>query len=136
QLQGEEKFRYFLRPVADELVRAVPLGKPTVYFVRDTLEQEAYEAEAVGRLNAGGRPALMDTVWITEAIRDPGVALAHELAHVLMDRGQHVDLPRNLMRADTAPENTELTDAQCEQIVTIGMRHRLLQPLRSASVKR
>jgi hypothetical protein len=129
-LRGQEKFRYFLRPTADELVRDLPLPKPTVYFLRVTLHADGFEAEAIGRSNSGRWLRLVHTVWVTEEIRDPGIGLAHELAHILMDSGEHVDWPRNLMRAETSPENVELTHEQCRQLVRAGLDNGLLTPLR------
>ncbi len=129
-LRGPEKFRYFLRPTADEFVRDLPLPKPTVYFLRTTLEVEGFEAEAIGRSNSGRWPRLINTVWVTEEIRDSGVGLAHELAHILMDSGKHVEWPRNLMRAETSPENVELTPEQCAQLVRRGLENGLLTSLR------
>ncbi len=94
--------------------------------MRDTLQADAYDAEAIGKSNSATRPTLRDTVWVTEAIRDPGIALAHELSHILMDSGQHVELAHNLMRAETAPVNTELTAEQCEAMVRAGTENALL----------
>lgn len=128
-LDGPELFRYYDRDTAEELVQHAPLPKPTVYFVRDTLQRPAYDAEAIGKTNGAARPALMYTVWVTEAIKDPGISLAHELAHVLMDSGEHVELPRNLMRADTSPDNTELTSDQCERIRNGAVANELVKPL-------
>ncbi len=128
-LDGPEIFRYFQQAVAEELVRRLSLPKPTVYFVRDTLQRVPFEAEAIGKGNSATRPDLVHTVWVTEGIRDPGVSLAHEIVHLLMDSGEHVDLPRNLMRADSSPENVELTDAQCERILSRGVENGLLKPL-------
>jgi len=100
-----------------------------VYFVRDTLQVEAFDAEAIGKQNSGSRPALRDTVWMAEETRDPGIALAHELAHVLMDSGEHLDRPGNLMRAETSPGNTDLTGQQCAAMVRAGVRNGLLTEL-------
>ena len=125
-LTGPEEDRYFRDSGAKELVRRLALPKPTVYFMRDTLQADAYDAEAIGKSNSATRPTLRDTVWVTEAIRDPGIALAHELSHILMDSGQHVELAHNLMRAETAPANTELTAEQCEAMVRAGTENALL----------
>lgn len=114
-------------PVARELVRLVPLARPAVYFVADTLQRPAFDAEAIGRSNSRTRPELADTVWVTRATRDLGIALAHELAHVLMDRGDHIEEPGNLMRADTSPENTRLSADQCAQLRDTAARNGLLQ---------
>jgi hypothetical protein len=125
-LNGPDEYRYFRDASAKELVRRLALPKPTVYFVRDTLQADAYDAEAIGKSNSATRPMLRYTIWVTEDIRDPGIALAHELSHILMDSGQHVELPRNLMRAETAPANTDLTREQCEAIVRAGTENALL----------
>ncbi|MFQ5993875.1 MAG: S8 family serine peptidase [Acidiferrobacterales bacterium] len=129
-LEGPETFRYFREHTAKELVRRLRFAKPTVYFVRDSLQQDAYEAEAIGKGNSRTRPTLRYTVWVTERLRDPGIGLAHELVHVLMDSGRHVDLPGNLMRAQTSPDNTELTVVQCARIASAGVENGLLEQAR------
>ncbi len=86
------------------------------------------EAEAIGRGNSRSRPELADTVWIVHDARDPGVALAHELAHVLLDSGEHSDEPGNLMRDETTPQNTRLSAVQCERLRASGAAHGLLAP--------
>ncbi len=106
----------FSTPAARDLARAYPLARPAIYFVRDTRSRPAFDAEAIGRGNSRTRPELADTVWITAAARDPGVALAHELAHVLMDSGEHSEEPGNLMRDETSARNTALTAAQCARL--------------------
>ncbi len=128
-LEGPDVYRYFHDAIGSELVRQLDLPKPTVYFVTDTLQIEPYDAEAIGKSNSATRPALRYTVWFTEATRDPGIALAHELVHILMDSGEHVEEPGNLMRAETSPENTELTTAQCEAVVSRGTDNALLTPI-------
>lgn len=122
-----ERYKDFHVPASRELVRQLGYPKPTVYFVRDTRQRIAFDAEAIGRANSRGRPELKDTVWITEGIRDPGIALAHELVHVLMDSGEHMDLAGNLMRDETAPENRALTPEQCARLRATGETHGLLQ---------
>jgi hypothetical protein len=101
-----------------------------VFFVDATRQQPAFDAEAIGRGNSRTRPELADTVWIVRDARDPGVALAHELAHVLMDSGEHSDEPGNLMREETAPASTRLTDAQCARLRETGRANGLLRPAR------
>lgn len=125
-LEGADVYHYYHDTIAKELVRRVDLPKPTVYFVRDTLAVDAYDAVAIGKSNSATRPALRYTAWFTEDTRNPGIALAHELVHILMDSGRHVDTPANLMRADTAARNTGLTSEQCEAIVTRGTENGLL----------
>ena len=127
RVEAPQRYHYFNLPVSRELARTLALSRPTVYFVADTLQQPAFDAEAIGRSNSRTRPELADSVWITRAARDPGVALAHELVHVLADSGEHVDLPGNLMRAETAPENTQLTRAQCVHLRAAGAKNGLLR---------
>ena len=117
----------FSTPVARELARAHPVSRPAVYLVRDTKSRPAFDAEAIGRGNSRSRPEIADTVWMTAATRDPGVALAHELAHVLMDSGEHSDEEGNLMREETSPRNTTLSSAQCARLRDTGNRNGLLE---------
>jgi len=114
-------------PVARELARLHPVARPAIYLVRDTRNRPAFDAEAIGRGNSRTRPELADTVWMTAATRNPGVALAHELAHVLMDSGEHSDEPGNLMREDTSADSTALSTAQCARLRETGSDHGLLQ---------
>lgn len=125
-LDGPDVYQYFHDRIGSELVRRLGLPKPTVHFVRDTLQVDAYQAEAIGKGNSATRAALRYTVWVTEGTRDPGVALAHELVHILMDSGQHVDAPGNLMRGETTPGGTHLAPEQCEAIVARGTENGLL----------
>jgi hypothetical protein len=129
RIAAPERFGLYARPVASELVRAVPADKPTIYFVADTRARPAFEAEAIGRGNSGARPELAGTVWITHTARDAGLVLAHELAHVLMDSGDHSTEPDNLMRAETAPGNVKLTEGQCARLRATGTSNRLLRPV-------
>jgi hypothetical protein len=126
EFNGPERYRYLLTPDSREFARQSGLGKPAIFFVDDTLQRPAFDAEAIGRANAKTRPEMADTVWITAAIRDLPIALAHELVHVLTDSGDHSNAPDNLMRADTAPGNTNLTPEQCNSIVAIGQANGLL----------
>ncbi len=64
---------------------------------------------------------------MTVATRDAGTALAHELAHVLMDSGAHSGEPGNLMREETAPANIRLTDVQCARLRETGSSSGLLR---------
>jgi hypothetical protein len=98
-----------------------------VFFVEDTRNDPAFDAEAVGRANSTRRPELVNTVWVAHGARDLPFALAHELVHVLSDSGKHTDEPRNLMRSETAPENTQLNAAQCERMRSRGAANGLLQ---------
>ncbi len=120
--------RYFDSPHSRELLRALDLPKPLVFFTAGARREPAYDAIAFGRGNIGRSRELADTVWIAPGARDLGIVIAHELVHVLMDSGEHVDTPGNLMAEDTAPGNTGLSSAQCGRITTTGSRHGLLRP--------
>jgi hypothetical protein len=125
----EARFRYFHTPASRELARALQPRTPAVYFVDGTRQNPAFDAEAIGRGNSRSRPELQDTVWITRGARDPAIVLAHELAHVLMDSGEHSEEAGNLMRDETAPENTRLSPAQCARLREKGAAHGLLSPM-------
>jgi hypothetical protein len=78
--------------------------------------------------NSRTRPELAGTAWVTLAARDLDLLLAHELSHVLMDSGEHVEAADNLMREDTARESTRLTDAQCARMREAGTKNGWLTP--------
>jgi hypothetical protein len=128
---GDPRLRDLAAPVSRELVRRMRPAKPAVFFVRDTRHVPAFDAEAFGRANSATRPELAGTVWITAPVRDLQVALAHELAHVLMDSGEHSPEPGNLMREETAREATRLAPEQCVRLVTRGTENGWLQPIRA-----
>ena len=117
----------FSTRAARELARAHPIARPTLYLVRGTNSRPAFDAEAIGRGNSRTRPEIADTVWMTAASRDPGIALAHELAHVLMDSGEHSEDEGNLMRDETSRSSTRLSPAQCERLRDTGKANGLLR---------
>ena len=126
-VQAPPRFHVYFTPVSRELLRRLPVVKPAVFFVDDTHNTPAFDAEAIGRGNATGRPELADTVWVAHGARDLPLALAHELVHVLSDSGEHSDEPGNLMRNETSPNNTGLTGAQCERLRSRGEANGLLR---------
>ena len=94
--------------------------RASVVFARDTRMAEPYDAEAFGLGNTRDRPWLARSVWLTLALErageeHAGLALAHELWHVLANSGEHVDAPGNLMLARTTGGNRDLTPGQCER---------------------
>lgn len=123
------RFRDFNTPDSRELARLLPLPRPAIYLVAGTRQQPAFDAEAVGRGNSATRPELRHTVWVMRGARDLAIVLAHELAHVLMDSGAHSDEPGNLMREDTAMQNTRLSELQCARLRETGTANGLLQPV-------
>lgn len=116
---------------AKTLMDAVRLSGParraTAVFANDTRMSMPFDAEAFGRGNTRTRPWLTDTVWLTVALQDRGIALAHELFHVLTNSGQHSDLEGNLMLARTTGQNRHLTGGQCDTLRTRAQELRLLR---------
>jgi len=127
RLRAPDPYRDFRTRESRILAGALRLPKPTVYFVADTRQRPAFDAEAIGLSNSVTRPELANTVWVTRSARDLGVVLAHELVHVLTDSGEHSTQPGNLMREDTAPDGVRLDDAQCERIRRIATGSGLLR---------
>lgn len=127
QVTAPETHRYFDNPRSRELARELALPKPAVFFTAGTRQIPAFDAEAIGRGNSRTRPELADTVWIARGARDLGIVVAHELAHVLMDSGEHDNSAGNLMAESTTPQNTQLTAAQCERLGSTGRRNGLLR---------
>lgn len=127
RVEAPPAYRDFFTPLSRRLARALPATRPAAFFVAGSRQRPAFDAEAVGRGNSGTRPELRDTVWITRAARDPGIALAHEIAHVLMDSGEHSDEPGNLMRDETSPGSTRLSPAQCASLRQEGSASGLLR---------
>ncbi|HEX5477344.1 MAG TPA: S8 family serine peptidase [Burkholderiales bacterium] len=125
-LSAPERLRYFTLETAQALVRARRYAKPTAYLIADTRRPVPFDAEAFAPANSAATPLLTNTVWIRRATPYPGVALAHELVHVLADSGQHSGQPGNLMRDETALENRKLTSTQCQQILRSGSARGLL----------
>ena len=128
RVDAEPRFRMFYTPTSREFARKLQLRTPAVFFVDGTRQRPAFDAEAIGRGNSRSRPELADTVWIVRDARDPAIALAHELAHVLMDSGEHSDEPGNLMRDETAPDNVLLSAVQCARLRDTGLANSLLSP--------
>jgi hypothetical protein len=127
ELDVPERYRHLFTPASRELARRAGLAKPAIFFVADTRQEPAFEAEAIGLANSRSRPEMANTVWITAGTRDLPVTIAHELAHVLADSGAHSDAPDNLMRDQTAPQNVRLSDAQCQAILETGAANGLLR---------
>jgi hypothetical protein len=113
---------------ARSLLETVDARRPVVVFARDTRMQEAYLGEAFGAGNTRRRPWLSNSVWLMRDVDDAGIALAHELYHVLANSGAHVDGEPNLMQAYTRPDSTALTAQQCRQAQIVGQANGLLIP--------
>lgn len=126
-ISAPREFQVYFTPLSRQLVRAIDAAKPALFFVEDTRNNPAFDAEAIGRANSATRPELADTVWITYGSRDLPYVIAHELVHVLSDSGQHSDELGNLMREETTSRNTRLSQSQCERLRTTGEANGLLR---------
>jgi hypothetical protein len=111
---------------ARSLLEAVAARQPTVVFARDTRMAQAYLGEAFGLSNTERRRWLANSVWLMRDIDDAGIALAHELYHVLANSGAHVESQPNLMQPDTRPQSTDLTPQQCSLAQVMGVENGLL----------
>ena len=90
-----------------------PERKLTVVFASDTRMSIQFDAEAFGRGNTRFRPWLTDSVWLTLALEDRPIALAHEMFHVLLNSGEHSTAKGSLMLARTTGDNTVMTNDEC-----------------------
>ena len=116
---------------ARSLLEAAAARQPTIVFARDTRMRDAFLGEAFGLENTRRRPWLANSVWLMHEVDDAGVALAHELYHVLANSGEHVIGRPNLMQPNTRPESTELTPRQCQRAQDVGVAIGLLTRRRS-----
>ena len=106
------------KTLMEKIGRGGPNRNPAVFFARDTKMNQPFDAEAFGQGNTRSRPWLTDSVWLTLALRDRGIALAHELFHILANSGEHSTAAGNLMLARTTGKNHQLQQSQCEVIRT------------------
>ena len=111
---------------ARTLLGAYQRQRLAVVLARDTLMQVAYTGEAFGLGNTSMRPWLANSVWLMLDVDDPGIALAHEVYHVLANDGEHVEGTANLMQGRTRPDSTELTPRQCDLARRVGVANGLL----------
>jgi hypothetical protein len=119
-VEGPERVKNFRNDWSTELVSELAPDRPAVFFVKDTLQEIPFDAEAIGRSNSRKRRQLADTVWMTAAAQDSGISLAHELYHVLADSGQHDSDPMNLMHERSNGTNTALRASQCLRLIRVG----------------
>jgi len=112
---------------ARSLLEAAGVRQPAVVFARETRMAQAYLGEAFGIGNTTRRPWLANSVWLMLDVDDAGIALAHELYHVLANSGAHVEDRPNLMQPDTRPESTELTPQQCRLAQLTAVANGLLK---------
>ena len=129
-VEGPESMKIFRTDWSTQLVSELAAEKPAVFFVKDTLQDIAFDAEAFGRSNSRKRRQLADTVWIMSGAADLDVTLAHELYHSLADTGQHDTDPLNLMFERTSGTNTTLRASQCLRLIRVGEALGNLTPIR------
>ncbi len=130
EVSAPDRYRSLFTPLSRRLAEVLALPKPAIFFVADTRQRPAFDAEAIGRGNSRTRPEMADTVWIVRGAKDIEIVIAHELAHVLANSGDHSDEAGNLMREETAAGGTRLTSAQCEAILRNATASGLVQPAR------
>ena len=90
EFTGPLQYRYLLTPHSREFARRSGLGKPAVFFVDDTLQRPAFDAEAIGRANAKARPEMAERCG-----SPPGFAICRSLSRMngrSSIRGNHMNL--------------------------------------------
>lgn len=130
-LEAPPRYRYYATALSRDLVRRLDVPKPAIFFVDETLNRPAFDAEAIGLGNSATRPELANTVWVAHGGRDLPQALAHELVHVLANSGEHSEEPGNLMGEETSAQATRLSPAQCADLRRQGEANGLLKRLRA-----
>jgi hypothetical protein len=126
-INGDDYLRDLATGSARTLLDAVGTAKLTVVFARDTRMQAQYLGEAFGLGNTRMRPWLANSVWLMLEVEDAGIALGHELYHVIANSGAHVEGSANLMQARTRPQSLALTIEQCRLVQVNGVDNKLLQ---------
>lgn len=101
------------KTLMDAVRQSGPHRKLTIVMARDTRMNIEYDAEAFGQGNTRNRPWMTHSVWLTLALEDRAIALAHELFHVLVNSGDHSVAAGSLMLARTTGKNTRLTMEEC-----------------------
>jgi hypothetical protein len=118
--------RDFHVSTAKTLIDHIDLPTPIIFLIRDTKMEIGFDGEAFGHANSATRPWLRNTVWLVADTEHAGIALTHELFHVLTDSGEHMSSEENLMHESTQTGNTQLTANQCRHAREIGLRHGLI----------
>jgi hypothetical protein len=126
---GDDYLRDLSTGTAYTLLGALNTSVTTVILARDTRMQEPFTGEAFGRGNTRRRPWLANSVWLMPDVEDEGLALAHELFHVISNSGEHVEGSGNLMQTRTDADSQTLTDEQCEDARVTGLNNRLLDEM-------
>lgn len=98
----------------------------SIYFGRDTNMQPQFDAEAFGKGNTSNRRWMTNSLWLTYGIKDTGIALAHELFHIVANDGSHNRTKNNLMHERTDPSHIALNTDQCSMMQRNGLEAELL----------
>ncbi len=125
-IDGDDYLRDLSTGSARSLMEATATTDARVVFARDTKMQVAFTGEAFGLGNTRTRPWLTNSVWLMPDIEDEGIALAHELYHVIANSGEHIEASENLMQSRTDARSLTLTPRQCRQAQLSGVANRLL----------
>jgi hypothetical protein len=127
-LKTSEKYKDPDRSQRIDLARSIsPAAKPLVFFIRSAGDVMK-DAFSYGRSNTRSAE-LKDTVWVKSELTDiAGVALAHELIHILSNSGEHINEPGNLMNEDADTTTVKLKPDQCNNIVRLGIENGFLNP--------
>ena len=127
QVEADDYLRDLDTGSARSLLEATASTRPTLVFARDTRLRDDFLGVAFGLGNTSLRPWLANSVWLMRDLHDDGIALAHELYHVLSNSGTHVRGEPNLMQAFTRPDSTALTAEQCRVAQQTGLAIGLLR---------
>jgi len=125
-IDGDDYLRDLSTGSARSLMEATATPDTRVVFARDTKMQVAYTGEAFGLGNTPTRPWLTNSVWLMPDIEDEGIALAHELFHVIANSGEHIEASENLMQSRTDAKALMLTPRQCRRAQMSGVANQLL----------
>lgn len=115
------------KTVMDAVRLSGPARRLTAVFARDSQMNQPFDAEAFGKGNTRSRSWLTDSVWLTLALRDRGIGLAHELFHVLRNSGSHSEVAGNLMLARTTGTNRALSQSQCKSLQASALQNGLAE---------
>jgi len=125
RVSGEH--RHLDTPRSRRLAAGIAPSRPALFFVDDTRNRPAFDAEAFGTGNSRLRPELRHTAWFTRGTPHLPQAIAHELFHVLADSGAHHDDASNLMYPETAVGRQRLDPPQCARLLEESRKNSLLR---------
>ena len=114
-------------PHSRRLAAGLAPSRPALFFVDDTRNRPAFDAEAFGTGNTRARPELRHTAWFTRRTPHLAPAIAHELFHLLADSGAHHSDIGNLMFPETAAGRQRLNPPQCAKLLEESRKNNLLR---------